>query len=59
MEEKFGKSRNPFILVNNAGSKLTDLTFNLYHVIQDEMGQNLKSCFSYWWRGIPKTVKDR
>lgn len=37
IEEEFGETCYPTVVVHNARGQLTDLTFDLDHVVEDEM----------------------
>ena len=50
-KEVFSQVRYFAIAVDNTRSQLTDLTFDLHHVIEDEAGQHVKGVLSHQ-RGI-------
>ena len=41
MEEEFGKPGDLVIVVHDAAGQLADLTFDLHHVVEDQVGQHL------------------
>ena len=58
MEEQFRQTTNSFIMIHDTGCHFTNLTFDLYHVVKDEMGQNLYSVVTDLWRFISQSERE-
>ena len=52
MEEELSKTTDAGIIINYADGQLTDLTFDLDHVIQDEVGKYHHCILAHLWWGV-------
>ena len=57
MEEQLSQTTNSFIMIHDTGRHFTDLTFDLHHVVKDEMGQDLYSVVTDLWRLISQSER--
>lgn len=57
MEEEFGETGDSFIMVYYTGRNLADLTFDLDHVIEDQVCQHLEGVLSYSLRVVSQSER--
>lgn len=57
MEKEFGETGDSFVMVHNTGRDLTDLTFDLDHVIKDQVCQHLEGVLPHSLRFISQSER--
>ena len=55
MEEQLGQAGDTFICVYDACGQLTDLTLDLHHVIEDQVGQDLQGRLAHSRGGVTQS----
>ena len=56
-EECPGSLCNLVLTVFQYQGHLADLTFDLYHVVENEVREDYECVLSNQWRGVPQTAK--
>ena len=51
-EEELGQASDPLLLIHDAGRHLADLTFDLDHVVEDEMSEDHQGVLADMGTGI-------
>ena len=57
VEEELGPRLNLFIVVHDTRGQLADLTFDLDHVVEDEVGEYHQRVLTYEGHWVPQSVK--
>lgn len=57
MEKEFGETGDSFVMVHNTGCDLADLTFDLDHVIKDQVCQHLEGVLPHSLRFVSQSEK--
>lgn len=57
MEEEFGETGDSFVMVHYTGRDLADLTFDLDHVIEDQVCQYLEGVLPHSLRVVSQSER--
>lgn len=55
MEEEFGEPGDLVIVIHNAAGQLTDLAFDLHHIVENQVGQHLQCVFTHQARFVTQS----